>query len=546
LSRLRPLGVLIALALLGPASAAGAQASPATSQPLGARAARSTRSLQSLAGHPYAIVQLQRRGTQAEVTLALAGGRPLARRFGVWRLRATAARRILPALRRVGLVRAAEPDRPVAIFHHTTAGDPLLPTQWWLAAVGADRTEPPGPGKPVTVIDSGLDQTHPEFAARPDTEPLNAQFLAANDGYPHGTAVSGTVGAPANALGLVGVYPQAALRLWDADGQGSLSTAGVVQGLAAAITKGPSVINLSLGVSTSPVLEDLVNVAFGSGSLVVAAVGNDRQLGSRPSVPAILPHVLTIAGTDQAGRVAAFSSRSTATDLAAPAVDIPVAVPVAYDPSGYTLFDGTSFSSPLVAGAAAWVWTARPTLDNTQLFELMRTSARDIAPPGRDADTGYGLLDIPAALTSPAPAPDPQEPNDDIDHVRAGGLFRQATPALVGPGRPRLTLSGRLDATEDPEDVYRVWVPGRRTLVATLRPNGDAQLAAWGPKTRSVFERGAALKRDLVGASLKRGTGREVVRIQNKAKQGAFQYLDVFLARNVLRVSYRLSVTTQR
>ena len=124
------------------------------------------------------------------------------------------------------------------------------------------------------------------------------------------------------------------------------------------------------------------------------------------------------------------------------------------------------------------MWTVRPTLDNTQLVELMRSSARDISPPGRDDDTGFGLLDIPAALTAQARRPT-NRPNDDIHHVRAGGLFRQATAGLTRPGRGRATLTARLDETEDPEDVYRMQVPGRRRVVATLRANADVQLAAW-------------------------------------------------------------------
>jgi hypothetical protein len=492
------------------------------------------------------VVELDRGRAGAEVTLALAGGKPVSRRFGVWRLRTPAARRILPALRRAGLLRASEPDRPVRTFNHITSGDPLLPYQWWVQAIGADRVEPPGPGKPVTVIDSGLDQTHQEFATRPDTQALNPQVLAANDGHPHGTAVGSVVGAYANGVGVVGVYPLASLRFWDADGAGQLTTSGVVAGLDAAIRRGPSVISLSLGVSSSQILEDLVNTAFRSGSLVVAAVGNDRLMGSRPSVPASLPHVLTVAGTEQTGRFAGFSSRSPANDLAAPATDIPVAVPAGDDATGYVLFDGTSFSTPLVSGATAWVWTVRPTLDNTQVFELMRSSARDIAPPGRDEDTGYGLLDIPAALASAPPAPDPQEPNDDIRHVRAGGLFRQASDALTRPGRGRAAVNARLDETEDPEDVYRIWVPGRRRVVATLRANADVQLAAWGPRTRTVYERGAALKRDLVASSFKRGTAREVVRVENTSRRGAYLYLDAFLAQNVRRATYKLELATVR
>ena len=533
--RLR-LGVLIALALVGPASAAGS--------PLPHAAGAQNDAFQSLSTHPFAVVEVSP-GGKAEVTLDLAGGEPVSRRFGIWRLRAPAAQRVLPALRRAGLVRAVEPDRPVRTFNHTTPGDPLVPTQWWIPMIGADRAEPPGPGKPVTIIDSGVDLTHPEFAARAGTEALNGQVLSVGDGYPHGTAVGSVVAAPVNAAGLIGVYPQAVLRTWDADAQGDLTTAGVVAGLDAAIRKGPGVINLSLGVARSQVLEDMVNAAFGTGSLIVAAVGNDRAGGSRSSVPAVLPHVLSIAGTDQTGHVASFSSVSSATDLAAPATDIPVAVPVGYHPSGYSLFDGTSFSSPLVAGAAAWVWTVRPTLDNTQLFELMRSSARDIAPAGRDADTGYGLLDIPAALTKPVPAPDPQEPNDDVHHVKAGGLFRQATAGLTRPGRGRGSLTARLDETEDPEDVYRVWVPGRHRVVATLRANGDVQLAAWGPNTRSVFERAPALHRDLLATSFRRGTAKEVIRVENKNRRGAYLYLDAFLARNVHRATYKLAVTTQ-
>ena len=531
------IGVLIALALMGPASAAGA------SLPHSAR--RADEAFQSLRGHPFSLVTVSADG-KAEVALDLAGGRRISCRFGVWLLRTPAAARVLPALRRAGLVRAAEPDRRVRSFSHIASGDPLVPTEWWIPIIGADRAEPPGPGKPVTIVDSGLDPTHPEFAGRVATEPLNGQVLSVGDGYPHGTAVGSVVGAPVNAIGLVGVYPQAVLRTWDADAQGDLTTAGVIAGIDAAVRKGPGVINLSLGIARSEVLEDVVSAAFGTGSLIVAAVGNDRARGSRPSVPAVLPHVLSIAGTDQTGHVASFSSISPATDLAAPATDIPVAVPVGYYPSGYALFDGTSFSSPLVAGAAAWVWTVRPTLDNTQLFELMRSSARDMAPIGRDDDTGFGLLDIPAALTRPVPAPDPHEPNDDIDHVRAGGLFRQATAGLTRPGRGRATVTARLDDTEDPEDVYRIWVPGRRRVVATLRANGDVQLAAWGPRTRTVFERGAALKRDLVASSFRRGTAREVVRVENNDRRGAYLYLDAFLARNARHASYKLQVATTR
>jgi len=105
----------------------------------------------------------------------------------------------------------AEPDRRIVSFTHLSSGDTLLPSEWWIHDVGDDQAEPPPPGVPVTVIDTGLDFSHPEFKGRPNTTALNTQSVVSNDDV-HGTAVSSIVGAPANGQGLVGVYPQAALQ----------------------------------------------------------------------------------------------------------------------------------------------------------------------------------------------------------------------------------------------------------------------------------------------------------------------------------------------
>ena len=87
--------------------------------------------------------------------------------------------------------------------------------RWWRPVVGADSATPPGPGVPVTVIDAGLDLTHPEFAGRPDTTALNPQTLLGEDNE-HATAVSSVVAAPLDGVGVVGVYPEAVLRSYSA------------------------------------------------------------------------------------------------------------------------------------------------------------------------------------------------------------------------------------------------------------------------------------------------------------------------------------------
>jgi hypothetical protein len=484
------------------------------------------------------LVQLTSPGAALSPALRAAHARLVAPDLGIWRLPAGAASRALPALRAEGVVGHAEPDRRIVPFSHLNAGDPLILNEWWIGDVGANQTEPPGPGVPVTVVDTGLDLTHPEYNGRPNTVALNNQFVVSSDDV-HGTAVSSVVGAPSNGLGLVGVYPQAVLQEWDF-GEGSLSD--ILAALNATSKRGRGVVNFSGGFQGySQLLEQAVDRALRRGVLVVAAVGNFRQNGSPAFIPASLPHVLTIGANDQTDRVAFFSNRSGAIDLAAPGVAMPVAVPAFFNQTGYDTFDGTSFSAPLVAGATAWIWTMRPQLDVTQIQDVMRDSARDVPPAGWDADTGFGILSLPRALAQKARPKDPQEPNDDVNLVRphavtAGGR-RLATPANV---------QARMDVTEDPEDVYRVWVPARGRIAARSRSTANVDLALWGPKTRSVYERGRALKLDLLAYSQRRGSRSEVVSTRNNTGHGAYFFVDTFLGKRVGQASYSLKVSVAR
>ena len=156
-----------------------------------------------------------------------------------------------------------------------------------------------------------------------------------------------------------------------------------------------------------------------------------------------------------------FSSVSPAMDLAAPGQDIYAAIPKLFNPSGYQPVDGTSFSAPLVSGATAAIWTQRPTLTNTQLFEVMRRSARDVGKRGWDPDTGYGILDLPAALVRRAPSTDLQEPNEDIYLVKPNGLTKAGHAPLTKQNRLQASIVAQLERQEDPEDVYRIVVPAK-------------------------------------------------------------------------------------
>jgi hypothetical protein len=516
-------GLLAALAWSG-------SAAPATLTPV---------QREELKGYTHALVLVRDAQTAAE--LRRAGATRITQTLPIWRVSGREALRVAP---RADIV---EPDRFIPAATHFAAGDPLVPEQWWIGPIGASSVEPPGPGKPVTVIDTGVDLTHPEFTGRPFTTALNGQAVTGVT-EEHGTAVTSTIAALPNGQGIVGVYPQAALQIWDASPSGpGISTSEVLAGMDVAIRRGPGVINLSLGSPfRDPVLEAMVNVAFGTGSLVVAAAGNDRHRGNPLEFPASFAHVLTVGAIDQTGRPAFFSSASQFVDLVAPGQGIPVAVPG----GGYSYFSGTSFAAPLASGVAAWVSTVRPALGVTQLFDLMRSSPRDIEARGFDSVSGFGRLDISRALIGRPLPPDPAEPNDDVAHIRPNRLFRRGAMPINSPRRLRATVRGRLDHSEDPRDVYRVWVAGRRVTAIALVPTADVDLALWGPGTNSVFEPRGARRRDLKSLSEKPGRQRETVRLRNTARRGAYHYVEAYTAtgnapsRRVGGVTYKLTVST--
>jgi Subtilase family len=490
---------------------------------------------------PATMVQLTTAGQRTEaVALRRAGAQQVDASLRLWRLEPDVAAVTLDHLRSRNAVVFAQKERTYGVAAVSDTPDPLQGQEWWLGQIGVSGLTPPGPGVPVTIVDSGIDLQHPELSGRADTITLNAQEPAPLGGE-HGTSVASVIGAPVNGVGLVGVYPRVVLRSWDAaQGDGTqLESTAISEGILAAARAGRSVINLSLGSDASDLsIELAVSEAVASGSLVVAASGNDGDRGSPLGYPAAYPHVTTVGATDQTGGVASFSSRSNYVDLAAPGDNIIVASALGND---WRAASGTSFSSPMVAAAAAWVWTARPDLTAGQVAEILRRSATDIAPAGRDQSSGFGMLNVAAALALPAPIRDPYEPNDDIDEVDPNGnRYESRQPALTTSTKRTGRIAGRVDRYEDPSDVFRMWLPASARITATLTANTDGDLALYSTAARSVVGRFATEGR--LGAAATKGT-RERLVYTNKGK-GRWAYLSVKPAANSLDATYSLAVSS--
>jgi subtilisin family serine protease len=236
--------------------------------------------------------------------------------------------------------------------------------------------------------------------------------------------------------------------------------------------------------------------------------------------------------------VAEFSSRSHYVDVAAPGDEIIVASALGQN---WRAASGTSFSSPMVAAAAAWIWTARPELTAGQVAEVLRRSATDIAPAGRDQASGFGMLNVAAALALPAPIRDPFEPNDDIDQVDPNGArYMSKEPALSTSSKRSARIAGRVDRYEDPRDVFRVWLPAATRVTATLTASSDGNLALYSGSAKSVVGRFATDGRLAVAA--RKGT-RERLAYTNKGK-GRWAYVAVQPASGTLDATYALALAS--
>ncbi len=324
----------------------------------------------------------------------------------------------------------------------------------------------------------------------------------------HGTMVASVVGAPENGVGMQGVLPSAPVWVYGHSGR----CRDVAAAMRRASMDGARVINVSGGFETSSAckeLRDAVGWVFGRGTLVVASAGNGRP-GQKWTQPANDYHVLTVGALNAFDMPAGWSMQSNHLDLMAPGEGITTACITDFDTvdaaqDGFCEVDGTSFSAPMVAAAAARVLADRPDLGADQLSRILTMSARDLGRRGWDRAYGYGALDLAAALATPTPASDVLEPNEEFKWVNGGGGFK-ADPALLGR-RSRVSFRASLDMVKDPLDIYRVSVPAGRSARITVTPRSVGLNIA-------AFEKWATIKTapsNLIVRSSRRGMAPETI-----------------------------------
>jgi hypothetical protein len=250
-----------------------------------------------------------------------------------------------------------------------------------------------GSGVKVCVIDSGIDSTHEDFVTnRLSGFQQSNSYPWQQDGYGHGTHVSGTIAAARNnGRGVVGVAPDAeiyTIRVFGDRGGDYIWTSGLVNAVNQCKAAGAKIVNLSLGGGGSNAENRAFERFSQEGMLIVASAGNDGDTSY--SYPASYNGVVSVAAVDSNKNVANFSQKNNRVDLAAPGVSVLSTVPM--QQGEYGRKSGTSMASPHVAGVAALLLSFKPDATAAEIRDAMQQSTEDLGSSGRDNSYGDGLV----------------------------------------------------------------------------------------------------------------------------------------------------------
>lgn len=263
----------------------------------------------------------------------------------------------------------------------------------------------------------GYTDNHLGWNFSEDTNNVSAGQTAPNAGGAyHGTTVASLIAAQAN-NGVSGSgmsWGAKILPIQALDDYGDGYTVSVALSIRYAVDQGADVINLSLGADADdPLVSEQIDYATQNGVVVVAASGNDGC--NCISYPARYPSVIAVGATNSNNTLASFSNYGNNLDLVAPGVGLCSTVWTNAAQTGLSAcgLNGTSFSSPLVAGAAALLLSQNPTLTPTQVSAALTGTAAKLTPMNNANFTtlyGYGLLNTFLALndvstTSPIGSP---------------------------------------------------------------------------------------------------------------------------------------------
>jgi subtilisin family serine protease len=281
--------------------------------------------------------------------------------------------------------------------------------QWWLKAYEFDKTKLDGSGVVVAIIDTGVDDTHPDLSGS-FVQGRDFSGLGSPDGTApvgpssyHGTMVASLIaGQGKNSGGVIGVAPGVSLMSLSIGLgiEGADTDQQIADAVIWAVDNGAKVINLSLtrNSRTWPASWDEAFLyALENDVVVVSASGNRPDGTGAPSAPGTMPGVLAVGGLTKAQVGSERSStEGIAIDITAPAEELFGSFPG----DEIRSWEGSSAAAPIVSGLVALMRQADPAASANDILQRLIASADDLGEPGFDGIYGFGAINPTQALSS--------------------------------------------------------------------------------------------------------------------------------------------------
>jgi subtilisin family serine protease len=397
-------------------------------------------------------------------------------------------------------VAAVELDAPV------TAADTQQSAPWGLDRVdqralplsGTYTSASSGAGVSVYVVDSGVLSAHAEFTGRVASGWSEiSDGLGTGDCNGHGTHVAGTIAG--KTYGVAKAATVVPVRVLDCNGSGFNSDViGGLEWVASHHQAGtPAVANLSLGSTTSAMVDAAVQGIIDDGVTAVVAAGNSA-VDACNSSPARVAGALTVAASDSADKQAAFSNYGSCVDLYAPGVGIKSAS--SSSTTATALMSGTSMASPHVAGAAAVMLSRSPGLVPADVAAKLLSAATSGAVSAATAGTPNRLLfSDPSGGVLTAPSVSALSPAASSSGAAVGAnVSATFSTAVQGVANSTFVLRNAAGATVPAAVSYDA-----ATRTATLNPEG---LLYASQKYTATLTGGSSAIRDAAGTPFATGS----------------------------------------
>ncbi|MHC5903601.1 S8 family serine peptidase [Streptomyces sp. S6] len=271
-----------------------------------------------------------------------------------------------------------------------------------------------GTGVTVAVLDTGVDDTHPDLAARVVGKENFTAAPDTTDLVGHGTHVASILAGNGAASGgrYTGVAPGASLLIGKVCADRGCEESDILAGMEWAAPRA-RVVNMSLGgpdaPGTDPLEEAVGTLSAKYGTLFAVSAGNTGQDEAVES-PASADAALAVGAVDARDALAEFSSRgprvgdgAVKPDITAPGSAIVAArskdspLEPLDDAPRYAALSGTSMATPHVAGAAALLAQQHPDWTGARLKEALMGTARPNPALGLFAQ-GAGRVDVARAV----------------------------------------------------------------------------------------------------------------------------------------------------